>query len=108
MQPRCEQAAEKALKSPDAVRTRMPGRLPYLKICAEFTGISSGVNGSVTDATADSEDGGGTKYRPVGYTTASMRPPKLVLRSQVVSVLLRTQSTNLLREVGRCRASSAI
>jgi hypothetical protein len=66
MQPRCEHAAEKALKSPAGVRTRIPALLPYLKISAEFGGMSSGEKGSVMDAVADSVEAGGTRYRPVG------------------------------------------
>jgi hypothetical protein len=66
MHPRCVHAAENARSSPDAVRTMMPGRLPNLKIFAEFGASSSGANGSVTVDAADSALLGGTRYRATG------------------------------------------
>jgi hypothetical protein len=86
----------------------MPARLPNWNTSPEFGGTSSGVNGSVTLAAVDSKAAGGMRYRPAGYSIASRRPPTLVLRSHVVSVLLRSQSTNLLREVPGADTSSVI
>jgi len=63
---KCVHTAENARRSPAAVRTRMPGRLPNLKICPVFGFTSSGLRAMVTEAAVDSPAGGGTRYRLTG------------------------------------------
>src|SRR5262245_20157163 len=59
-----------ARTSPSAVRTRMPGLLPNLKMTPLF-GLSADSLPAVTLAVAGSPPSGGTRYRATGYAMAA-------------------------------------